>query len=179
MKKYAFSIENDPGIIGKLMQIPQVRSLLESTASGLVDKVVVISPQADLQQTQQRIDADPNMKGVKLEPFSTQPFGHMYTVTDPNTKHTKPLDRIVRVDKVTDEWGTLVTMLHEMVHHKNPTWSESQVESESERLAKTVQQFLNASSNNPVQAELMALNKVLNKFSFKKEAAQIIKLIKR
>lgn len=174
--KIAITVENDPGVIGKLLSVPQIRSAIEQHAAGFVDKIIVTSTGADIQQTQQRLNTDPNApKNVELPQPTGNPYGHMFTYQDPNTHQHKPLDRIVRIDRVTDEWGTLVTIMHEIAHHRHPDWSESQVESEGERLASDVKQYL---PGQQVAASLKILSNVLNKYGFDKEAEEILELIK-
>lgn len=141
--KYAIVVENDPsGIINKLMDIPQVRSLIEQTASSYADKIIVTTPSQDIQQTQQRIQQDPKLKDIKLEQPTGSPYGHVFTYQDTQTHQHRPLDKIVRIDRITDMYGTLVTVLHECLHLRHPQNSESQVQSEAERLASTVKQYL-------------------------------------
>jgi len=133
-------------IIQDLIKIPQVKALIDQEASGFVDKIIVTTPGADIQQTQQQL-SQPSGSGlppITLQPISGDPYGHVWVGEDPTTHQKKPLDKIVRVDKVTDQWGTLVTILHEIAHHRHPDWSESQVESEAETHANTVKQYLGA-----------------------------------
>jgi uncharacterized membrane protein (UPF0127 family) len=132
--KTAVTYDANP-IIQELIKIPQIKALIDQQASGYVDKIIVTTPGADVSQTQQQ-------SGVKLEPISGNPFGHVFISEDPITHQKKPLDRIVRIDRVTDAWGTLTTLLHEVAHTRHPEWSEAQVEAEAQRNADTVKQFI-------------------------------------
>ncbi len=146
--KTAVTYDSNP-IIQGLLKIPQVKSLLDQQASGFVDKIVVTTPGADIHQTQQQLNSQPG-QNTNLKPIDGNPYGHMWMSQDPKTHETKPLDKIVRIDRVTDQWGTLVTILHEIAHHRHPNWSESQVEAEAKQNADTVAQYLgvkNASAN--------------------------------
>lgn len=139
-------------IIQQLTNIPQVKALIEQTASSFVDRIIVTTPSADLSQTQQQLDIS-NQQNNKLQPIDGDPFGHVWMNEDPLTHQKKPIDKIVRIDKVTDLYGTLTTMLHEILHLRHPSHSESQVEAEAISLADTVKQHLNiktASKNKKV-----------------------------
>lgn len=147
--KTAVTYDSNP-VIQSLISIPEVKSLIEQNASGFVDKIIVTTPSADVQQTKQQLSAKPSSVGmapITLEPISGDPYGHVWVGEDPTTHQKKPLDKIVRIDRVTDKWGTLVTILHEIGHHRHPDWSESQVESEAENLAGTVKQHLGATKD--------------------------------
>ncbi len=133
-------------VIQDLIKIPQVKALIDQQASGFVDKIIVTTVGADVQQTQQTITPS-GQPQVNLQPISGNPYGHMWTSEDPTTHQKMPLDKIVRIDRVTDAWGTLSTILHEIAHHRHPDWSEGQVEAEAQRNADTVKQFLTKSSN--------------------------------
>lgn len=140
--KIAITYDSNP-VIQSLITIPEIKSLIEQNASGYVDKIIVTTTGADIQQTQQSIKPSaPGMAPITLQPISGNPYGHMWTTEDPTTHQKKPLDKIVRIDRVTDQWGTLVTILHEIGHHRHPEWSEQQVEAEAENLAGTVKQYL-------------------------------------
>ena len=139
--KTAVTYDSNP-VIQDLIKIPQVKSLIDQQASGFVDEIKVTTPSADISQTQQKIQQQPGQPPTKLDPISGDPYGHVWISQDPTTHQKKPLDKIVRIDKVTDAWGTLVTVLHEITHHRHPDWSESQVQTEAEHLAATVKQFM-------------------------------------
>lgn len=138
--KTAVTYDSNP-VVQNLIKIPQIKSLIDQQASGYVDKIVVTTPGADFQQTQQQLKTQPG-QSTEIKPIEGNPYGHMWMTKDPNTHQSKPLDKIVRIDRVTDEWGTLVTILHEIAHHRHPDWSESQVQSEAEQNAGTVKQYL-------------------------------------
>jgi uncharacterized membrane protein (UPF0127 family) len=145
MVKTAISYDANP-IIQQLIAIPQVKSLIEQHASGYVDQIKVTTTVADVAQTQQQLQStDPN---VKLQPISGNPFGHVWIGENSTTHEKKPVDKIVRIDIVTDLWGTLITMLHEISHHRHPTWSEAQVEAEAQQLAGSVKQYLEGKNAN-------------------------------
>lgn len=138
--KTSLSYDSHP-IIQELIKIPAIKNLIDQQASGHVDQIIVTTPGADVHNTQQKMN-------VELEPIGGSPFGHMFMSEDPNTHQKKPLDKIVRIDRVTDQYGTLSTIIHEILHHKNPNWSESQVESEAQNLANSVKQHIkNAKTN--------------------------------
>lgn len=142
--KTAVTYDSNP-VIQELIKIPEVKALIDQEASGYVDKIVVTTTGADIQQTQQQLSTQPQSSGIPpitLQPISGNPYGHVWISEDPTTHQKKPLDRIVRIDRVTDAWGTLVTILHEIAHHRHPDWSESQVESEAINHANTVKQHL-------------------------------------
>ena len=141
-------------VIQELIKIPQVKSCIEQQAAGYVDKIIVTTPSADIQQTQQQLKTQPpGLPPVELQPISGDPYGHVWISEDPKSHQKKPLDRIVRIDKVSDQWGTLVTILHEITHHRHPDWSEAQVESEAENLAGTVKQFLTGGAHDHVSGK--------------------------
>lgn len=145
--KTALSYDSNQ-IIQELIKIPEVKSLIEQQASGFVDKIIVTTPGADIQQTQQNL-SQPQSSGlppITLQPISGNPYGHVWISEDPTTHQKKPLDRTVRIDRVTDQWGTLVTILHEIGHHRHPDWSEAQVESEAENIAGAVKQHIKTAS---------------------------------
>lgn len=145
--KTAITYDSNP-VIQSLIAIPEIKSVIEQHASGFVDKIVVTTPGADIAQTQQNIKpTSPGVAPITLQPISGNPYGHMWTSEDPTTHQKKPLDKIVRIDRVTDQYGTLVTILHEVSHHRHPDWSESQVESEAESLADGVKQYLGGSKD--------------------------------
>jgi uncharacterized membrane protein (UPF0127 family) len=127
-------------VIQSLIKIPEIKALIEQQASGFVDSIIVSTPSADIQQTQQRLNTQ--SPGQTLEPISGNPYGHMFMSKDPTTHQKKPLDKIVRIDRITDQWGTLNTLFHEICHHRHPDWSESQVEAEALRNADSVKRFL-------------------------------------
>lgn len=145
--KTALTYDSNP-VIQSLIQIPEVKAIIEQHGSGFVDKIVVTTPNADIQQTQQNTKpTGPGMAPITLQPISGNPYGHVWISEDPTTHQKKPLDKIVRIDRVTDQYGTLVTILHEIGHHRHPDWSEAQVESEAETLANTVKQHLGGQKN--------------------------------
>lgn len=139
--KTAVNYDSNP-VIQNLVKIPEIKSLLDQQASGYVDEIKVTTPSADVAQTQQKLQQQPGQAPIKLEQPTGSPYGHVWVGEDPTTHQKKPLDRIVRIDRVTDAWGTLVTIIHEISHHRHPDWGESQVQSEAERLASTVKQYL-------------------------------------
>lgn len=145
--KTAISYDSN-SVIQELIKIPEVKAVIDQHGSGFVDKIIVTTPSADIQQTQQ--NTKPTGSGVApitLQPISGDPYGHVWISEDPTTHQKKHLDKIVRIDRVTDQYGTLVTILHEIGHHRHPDWSESQVESEAETLANTIKQHLGGSKD--------------------------------
>lgn len=139
--KTALTYPSNP-IIQKLTSIPQIKALIEQHASGYVDEIKITTPATDIQQTQEKIKQDPNLSNVKLEQPSGSPYGHIFVYKDPTTHQPKALDRIARIDQITDEWNTLIVILHEISHARHPDWSESQVQTEAEQLAGKVKQYL-------------------------------------
>jgi uncharacterized membrane protein (UPF0127 family) len=160
--KNAISYPSDP-IVQKLIAIPEVRSLIEQHASGYVDEVRVTTPSMDFQQTQQKIQQDPKLQNIQLEQPSGSPYGHIYTYQDTQSHQHKPLDKVVRIDRITDMYGTLVTILHETSHHRHPEWSESQVQAEAESLAGKVKQHLEG-KNAVYQKEIIFVKRNLHNF---------------
>lgn len=142
-KKTAVSYDSNQ-VIQDLIKIPQVKALIDQQASGYVDQIKVTTPSTDIEFTKQQVPA--GQQPLDLEPITGNPYGHMFVSEDPITHQKKPLDKIVRIDRVTDAWGTLNTILHEVAHARHPDWSESQVEAEALRNADTVKQFLTPKS---------------------------------
>lgn len=159
--KSAVTYDSNP-VIQDLIKIPEVKALIDQEASGFVDQIIVTTTGADVQKTQQQQSVQPpGMAPIKLEPISGNPYGHVWISEDPTTHQKKPLDKIVRIDRVTDQWGTLVTILHEIAHHRHPDWSESQVEAEAESHAGTVKQFLGKAKNASGKTDVLFVKRSL------------------
>lgn len=158
--KTAVSYDSNP-VIQELIKIPQVKALLDQQLSGFVDKVIVTTPGADVQQTQQQLTQS-GQTPVKLEPISGNPYGHMFVSEDPVTHQKKPLDKIIRVDQVTDQYGTLHVILHENAHHRHPDWSEAQVDAEAQRNIDTVKRLLNQKTASKHKKKVMFVKNTLS-----------------